>query len=185
MIRYFSLSKYIAIFCIILFGFIYAIPNIFGYKPVIQVTYLKKKYKQNVICDYIEKNIKKHNVYIEKKIMKDRDIIFFFNNTEEQLLSKNILDNVLKKDFNVTLNLIPDTPDWLKSIKAKPMKLGLDLKGGIYFLIEVDILSNIKNNINNYYYKIRNFFYKKNLQYTNIKYSNKSIYIHFKKNICI
>lgn len=181
MIRYFSLSKYIIIFCILIFGSLYSLPNIFGYKPVIQVTYLKNKYNQHVISSYIEKNISKHNLNIIKKIIKKKDIILFFENTEEQLLSKKILDKILKKDFNVTLNLIPDTPEYLKNIKAKPMKLGLDLRGGIYFLIEVDILSNIKNNINNYYYKIRNFFYKKNINYINIKYSDTNIYIHFKK----
>ena len=81
---------------------------------------------------------------------------------KEQLLSKIILEKILKNDFNITLNLIPDTPKWLKSIYAKPMKLGLDLKGGIYFLIEVDMFSNVKNNVNDYYYKITNFLYKKN-----------------------
>lgn len=181
MIKYFSFARYITILFIILLGLVYSLPNIFGYKPVIQISYLKKKYKHDVVYDYIEKRINKNNIYIEKKIFRGNSIIIFFKNTEDQLFSKKILDEILKKDFNITLNLIPDTPRWMKNIYAKPMKLGLDLRGGIYFLVEVDILSNLKNNIQNYYYKLRYFLHKKNLQYINMKYSGNSIYIHFKK----
>jgi len=180
-IKYFSIYKYIIIIFILITGIFYALPNIFGYKPIIHITCLKENIKQNIVYDYLQNNLRKHNIKVEKSIVNKNDLILFFENTDNQLSSKKMIDSILSDDFTITLNLIPNTPNWLNNIYAKPMKLGLDLKGGIYFLIEVDLLSNMRNNIDNYYYKITNFLYKKSINYLNIKFSDKNIYIHFKK----
>ena len=121
------------------FGFIYALPNLFPTQPSIQVAYTDSgKSADQVLLNDLNKLLSTNQVEYEDISLRDNKIVIKFPNLEAQLASKTILQNALLDKVIVALNLEPTTPTWLKDIGGKPVKLGLDLSGGVHFLLEVD-----------------------------------------------
>jgi len=124
----------------LVFGFIYALPNLFPTQPSIQVAYTDSgKSADQVLLNDLNKLLSTNQVEYEDISLRDNKIVIKFPNLEAQLASKTILQNALLDKVIVALNLEPTTPTWLKDIGGKPVKLGLDLSGGVHFLLEVDI----------------------------------------------
>ncbi len=132
--------KYILIAVVILIGLLYTIPNFYGESPAVQVSPAKASLKANAeLLSKVEStltlaDIKFNGIFLDANGVKVR-----FNTPEEQLKAKDKLSANLGKDYTVALNLLSQTPSWLLAIGAKPMYLGLDLRGGVHFLLEVDM----------------------------------------------
>ena len=136
----FSITQYLLILTVLVFGFIYALPNLFPTQPSIQVAYTDSgKSADQVLLNDLNKLLSTNLVEYEDISLRDNKIVIKFPNLEAQLASKTILQNALLDKVIVALNLEPTTPTWLKDIGGKPVKLGLDLSGGVHFLLEVDI----------------------------------------------
>jgi len=136
----FSITQYLSILTVLVFGFIYALPNLFPTQPSIQVAYTDSgKSADQVLLNDLNKLLSTNQVEYEDISLRDNKIVIKFPNLEAQLASKTILQNALLDKVIVALNLEPTTPTWLKDIGGKPVKLGLDLSGGVHFLLEVDI----------------------------------------------
>ena len=136
----FSITQYLLILTVLVFGFIYALPNLFPTQPSIQVAYTDSgKSADQVLLNDLNKLLSTNQVEYEDISLRDNKIVIKFPNLEAQLASKTILQNALLDKVIVALNLEPTTPTWLKDIGGKPVKLGLDLSGGVHFLLEVDI----------------------------------------------
>ena len=136
----FSITQYLLILTVLVFGFIYALPNLFPTQPSIQVAYTDSgKSADQVLLNDLNKLLTSNQVDYEDISLRDNKIVIKFPNLEAQLASKTILQNALLDKVIVALNLEPTTPTWLKDIGGKPVKLGLDLSGGVHFLLEVDI----------------------------------------------
>lgn len=115
-------------------------PNLFPTQPSIQVAYTDSgKSADQVLLNDLNKLLSTNQVEYEDISLRDNKIVIKFPNLEAQLASKTILQNALLDKVIVALNLEPTTPTWLKDIGGKPVKLGLDLSGGVHFLLEVDI----------------------------------------------
>ncbi len=136
----FSITQYLLILTVLVFGFIYALPNLFPTQPSIQVAYTDSgKSADQVLLNDLNKLLSTNQVEYEDISIRDNKIVIKFPNLEAQLASKTILQKALLDKVIVALNLEPTTPTWLKDIGGKPVKLGLDLSGGVHFLLEVDI----------------------------------------------
>ena len=136
----FSFSQYLLIIIVLVLGFIYALPNLYPTQPSIQLAYTETgKSADQLLLNEIQSTLDKRNVEYDEILLRDNKIVLKFQNIDQQLESKTILQNKLLDRVVVALNLEPTTPDWLKDLGGKPLKLGLDLSGGVHFLLEVDI----------------------------------------------
>ncbi|MEK9780511.1 MAG: protein translocase subunit SecD [Gammaproteobacteria bacterium] len=136
----FSFSQYFLIITVLVLGFIYALPNLYPTQPSIQLAYTDTgKSADQSLLNEIQNTLDERNVEYEEILLRDNKIVLKFQNIDQQLESKTILQNKLLDRVIVALNLEPTTPDWLKDLGGKPLKLGLDLSGGVHFLLEVDI----------------------------------------------
>ena len=136
----FSFSQYFLIVTVLVLGFIYALPNLYPTQPSIQLAYTDTgKSADQSLLNEIQNTLDERNVEYDEILLRDNKIVLKFQNINQQLESKTILQNKLLDRVIVALNLEPTTPDWLKDLGGKPLKLGLDLSGGVHFLLEVDI----------------------------------------------
>jgi preprotein translocase subunit SecD len=121
-------------------GFTYALPNLYPTQPSIQVAYTDSgKSADQMLLNELENILENNQVGYEELFLREGKIVIKFSTLDQQLESKTILQNKLLDKVIIALNLEPTTPDWLKSLGGKPVKLGLDLSGGVHFLLEVDI----------------------------------------------
>ncbi len=148
----FSIIRFILILVVVTIGTIYAIPNFYPTNPSIQVAYTETgKSADQSLLDRIETVLSSTTILEDGEavtvskyqdiFLRDNKIVIKFNDVEEQLSSKTILQQIFLDEVIVGLFLEPNTPQWLKAIRANPVKLGLDLSGGVHFLLAVDIES--------------------------------------------
>ena len=136
----FSITQYLLILFVLILGFTYALPNLYPTIPSIQVVYTDSgKSADQLLLNELEKTLDANNISTQEIFLRDNKIVIKFNSLDDQLASKTILQNKLLDKVIIALNLEPSTPDWLKGIGGQPLKLGLDLSGGVHFLLEVDI----------------------------------------------
>ena len=125
---------------VLVIGSIYALPNLYPTQPSIQVAYTDSaKSADQSLLDELEEILENEKASYEEIFLRENKIVITFNDVDTQLSSKTILQNILLDKVIIALFLEPSTPQWLKDIGANPVKLGLDLSGGVHFLLEVDI----------------------------------------------
>ncbi|MDB2451090.1 protein translocase subunit SecD [Gammaproteobacteria bacterium] len=136
----FSIYQYLLILFVLVLGFTYALPNLYPTQPSIQVAYTDSgKSADQMLLNELENILENNQVGYEELFLREGKIVIKFSTLDQQLESKTILQNKLLDKVIIALNLEPTTPDWLKNLGGKPVKLGLDLSGGVHFLLEVDI----------------------------------------------
>jgi preprotein translocase subunit SecD len=136
----FSISQYLIIIFVLVLGFTYALPNLYPTQPSIQVAYTDSgKSADQSLLNELEALLDENNIEPLEVFLRENKIVIKFDSLDDQLDSKTILQNKLLDRVIIALNLEPSTPDWLKDIGGQPLKLGLDLSGGVHFLLEVDI----------------------------------------------
>ena len=132
--------KYILVAIIILIGLLYTIPNFYGESPAVQISASKATVKADPnLLKQVEATLKLANIPYNGLYLDASGVKVRFDNTDDQLKAKDKLVANLGKDYSVALNLLSQTPNWLLAIGAKPMYLGLDLRGGVHFLLQVDM----------------------------------------------
>ncbi len=136
----FSTYQYIGIALVLLIGIFYALPNLYPTQPSIQVAYTDTaKSADQALLVELEEILDNSSTVYEDMFLRENKIVIKFNDVDTQLSSKTILQNALLDKVIIALFLEPSTPQWLKDMGANPVKLGLDLSGGVHFLLEVDI----------------------------------------------
>ena len=136
----FSIYQYLLIVVILLVGFIYALPNLYPTQPSIQIAYTDAgRSADQSLLNELEEILESSNTKYEDIFLRENKIVVKFQDVNTQLSSKTILQNALLDKVIIALFLEPATPQWLKDLGANPVKLGLDLSGGVHFLLEVDI----------------------------------------------
>ena len=136
----FSIYQYLTILFVLVVGFTYALPNLYPTQPSIQVAYTDSgKSADQSLLNELENILEESTSSYEEIFLRDNKIVIKFSTLDQQLNSKTVLQNKLLDKVIIALNLEPTTPDWLKNLGGKPVKLGLDLSGGVHFLLEVDI----------------------------------------------
>ena len=144
----FSLWKYILVLGVFLFGIIYALPNLSPPDPAVQVSLQSAGDSFDTRLVQSVKNIARNEGILDENIeVNQKSLLIRTDSYEEQIKLKDELRRELGPDYVVALNLAYSTPDWLQNLNASPLKLGLDLRGGIYFLLEVDTDSLIETRL--------------------------------------
>ncbi|CAM8449447.1 SecD Preprotein translocase subunit SecD [Candidatus Methylopumilus universalis] len=132
--------KYGLVLVAIFIGLIYSIPNFFGESPAVQIMPTKSSDKLDLsILASIESSLKEANLPFDGIVQEPNGIKIKFANPDNQLKAKDILQNALGTNYVIALNLVSKSPSWLSKIGAIPMYLGLDLRGGVHFLLQVDM----------------------------------------------
>lgn len=140
----YPLWKNALIIAVVALGLLYALPNIYGQSPVVQIKPKKEMVLDQKLLDGIAADLKANSIDFNGIEIDNNTIIVRFDDVEKQSLAKDYLGESLV-EFNTALNLKSNTPDWLAGFGGKPMTLGLDLRGGVYFLLEVDTLAAADN----------------------------------------
>lgn len=133
--------RYLILAAVIVPGFFYALPNIFGDDPGIQVRAARTTVVDTQLMERVESVLQGKNIQPLGVILSDTGVRVRFENTEEQLRARDALQQDLGRGYTTALTLLPSTPGWFQRIGAVPMYLGLDLRGGVHFLMEVDLES--------------------------------------------
>jgi preprotein translocase subunit SecD len=129
-------------------GVIYSLPNLYPAKPAIQIAYTDSgKSADQILLNQVKDILEDQSIGVESVGLKDNNIVAKFRSFDDQLAGKAALQKTLLDQAIVALNLEPSTPQWLRDIGGGPLKLGLDLSGGVHFLLEVDIDSALDNRL--------------------------------------
>jgi len=167
----FSIYQYLLILVVLVLGFTYALPNLYPTQPSIQVAYTDSGRSANqTLLNDLEETLNDNNINYQEIFLRENKIVIKFNSLDDQLDSKTLLQNKLLDKVIIALNLEPSTPDWLKNIGGQPLKLGLDLSGGVHFLLEVDIDTAQQGRL-----ELLLDTYRKNFKEDRIQVSNSSI----------
>ncbi|OBW90717.1 preprotein translocase subunit SecD [Gallibacterium genomosp. 3] len=126
---------------VVAIGILYALPNIYGEDPAVQISGTRGQLATEQTLTDVRQVLDQNKLPTKSIILENGSILAKFNSTDEQLLAKDKILEKLGNNYSVALNLAPATPAWLTDIGAGPMKLGLDLRGGVRFLMEVDLKS--------------------------------------------
>lgn len=135
--------KNLLIILVLLLGIFFALPNIYGENPALQIS------KRNAVMDQaaVDKAVaalKAANIPVKSARLEDKDGLIQFTSTDAQLKAVNVVREALGENYPVALNLAPAAPRWMQNLGAKPMYLGLDLRGGVHFLMQIDMQAAIK-----------------------------------------
>ena len=176
----YPLWKNILVAIIILIGLIYTIPNFFGESPAVQITPAKSSTKFDVaLLDQVEAIFKKENIAYDGVYLDERGVKARFANTDTQIKAKDLLEAGLGKDYTVALNLLSRSPNWLRGIGAKPMYLGLDLRGGVHFLMQVDMKAALSKAAERFVGDFRIALRKERISYVGVTREGETVKINF------
>ena len=164
----YPLWKYLIILAVLISGFLYALPNLFGEDPALQVSasraaIIDDSTERQIISVLNEKGISFHSLQRQENGIQLR-----FKDTDDQLKAKVAVENELGDKYTIALNLVPATPAWLDEIDARPMYLGLDLRGGVHFLMEVDIEGATQNTEKRLVSDLRTGMREKKIRYLSV-----------------
>lgn len=124
---------------VVTIGALYALPNIYGEDPAIQISGVRGASTDMQTLDKVKDLLAEKKLPVKAIALENGTVLVRFKDTDEQLAARDLVADALGEKFTVALNLAPSTPRWLEDIGANPMKLGLDLRGGVHFLMEVDM----------------------------------------------
>ncbi len=186
----YPLWKYIVIAIALLLGATYTLPNFFGESPAVQVSSAKSTVKVDpALVARVEQVLKDANIPHDgvqfDTIGLNSTIRVRFRDPDTQLIAKDVLQKALDPSqddpaYVVALNLMSNTPRWLASVRALPMYLGLDLRGGVHFLLQVDMRAAVDKRLDTLASDLRTLLREKNIRHSGISKSPASIEIKFR-----
>ena len=150
-------------------GILYALPNLYGEDPAVQISGTRGQQADNTTYQTVQQVLQQNQLQVKSLQLENGAVLAKFGNTDEQLLAKDKLAEALGNSYSVALNLAPATPAWLEAIGANPMKLGLDLRGGVRFLMQVDMNTALEKLETQREDNLRTELRKAKIQYTNIR----------------
>ena len=176
----YPLWKYLLVLFVLAIGLVYSMPNMFGESPAVQITTAKNSAKLDpATLKKVEDALKQENITFDAIFMDPTGVKVRFADTDTQIKAKDALKNNLGKDYVVALNLISRSPAWLTNIAARPMYLGLDLRGGVHFLLQVDMKSALDQAADRYVSDIRSALRKDRISYAGVAREGQSVQIKF------
>ncbi|MBH2028924.1 MAG: protein translocase subunit SecD [Moraxellaceae bacterium] len=175
--------KYLLILVVLVISTLYALPSLYPDEPAVQISGAKAGTKiDQTMVQKAEQILKTANISSHNNSFANNAALLRLSNSEAQLKAKEVLSRDLGEDYVVALNLAPTTPEWLRKIGAKPMKLGLDLRGGVHFLLEVDMDKAISQRMETSTTDLRRQFRDNKIKFNNLALTNNTIIIQFADN---
>lgn len=154
---------------VVAIGILYVLPNLYGEDPSVQVSGTRGQQASAETLTQVQSALASLNITPKAMNLENGSILVRLNKDEEQLPAKEKIAEVLGNNYSVALNLAPATPEWLTSIGGEPMKRGLDLRGGVRFLMEVDMNTALAKQQDQLQDTLRNDFRKEKWQYKAVK----------------
>ncbi len=176
----FPLWKYVLIGITLVVAFLYTLPNFFGEVPAVQVSPVRTTEKvDTALMGKVESLLKASNVAYSGVELSGNSIKTRFPSTDIQIKAKDVLQNGLGERYTVALNLVSASPTWLSTINALPMYLGLDLRGGVHFLLEVDMKAALEKSAIRYQNDFRTELRGAKIRYGRISREGNAVTVHF------
>ena len=168
MLNQYPMWKYLLICAVLLTGIIYASPNLFGDDPAIQISPTRSSTVDSSTLGKVEALLENNQIIPKSMVLEGEALLIRMNDTETQLKAKDLIRDMLGDSYVVALNLAPATPNWLRSMNALPMYLGLDLRGGVHFLMQVDMDAAISQSLERYKGDFKTILRENKVRYLNI-----------------
>tara|TARA_R100001244_G_scaffold1491_2_gene2273 strand:+ start:63216 stop:65075 length:1860 start_codon:yes stop_codon:yes gene_type:complete len=165
----FPVWKYLLVLAVVAIGLLYASPNLYGRDPAIQVSGAKGADVDLSVVDKVNAILEKNNVTAKSTILEDGQILVRLKNVEEQLKAHDLLRDSLSDDYISAINMAPAQPAWLKAVGGNPMKLGLDLSGGVHFTMEIDMATAVDNQLEQMEQDFRSDLREEKLRYRSVR----------------
>ena len=187
----YPLWKYLLIAVALVFGILYTAPNFFGESPAVQVSSDKATLKITAAtAGQVEQILQKNGIRNEGVFYEDNGtqgtVRVRFHDTDTQFKAKAVMEKELNTDpsdpaYVLAYNLLPNTPKWMQSIRALPMFLGLDLRGGVHFLMQVDAKAVINKRVQGLQSSVRSILRDKNIRHAGISRNGDQIEVQFRE----
>ncbi|MDH5552917.1 MAG: protein translocase subunit SecD, partial [Nitrosomonas sp.] len=166
----YPLWKYIIIAVSLLLGLLFTLPNFYGESPAVQISPSRiTANTDTALLQTVEDTLKNANIPISGMFFDAGSIKVRFDDTDIQMKARDVLESSLGNDYIIALNLLPNSPDWLTSIGALPMYLGLDLRGGVHFMLQVDMDGAVTKSLDRYSADLRSSLRDQRISYTGIE----------------
>jgi len=165
----YPLWKYLLILVIVVPGFLYALPNLYGENPGIQIAGERGYDADAAVLSRAQDALREAEIDWTRPVVGPEGVRFQFADPDTQLNAKAALQDELGQNYTVALTLLPATPSWLRAIGGAPMYLGLDLRGGVHFLMEVDIDQAVEETESGYVSGIRSALREERIRYLNVR----------------
>lgn len=143
-----SIWRYLLVIIVMGVSMLYALPNLYPNDPSLQISATRGADVTQQTVEQLQKSFTEQGLTPKSAVLEKGQVLVRFLNTEDQLKAREVANDTLGDNFVTALNLAPATPAWLDAIGAAPMKLGLDLRGGVHFLMEVDMKTAMEKNVN-------------------------------------
>ncbi len=176
----YSLWKYLLVIAVTVLGLLFALPNLYPAQPAIQISSASPVVPlDNNVLENIKTTLTSKGLATESiETVGENKVLLRFDTPDNQLAAQEAINKALGKDFNTALNLAPATPAWLRGLN--PMNLGLDLRGGVHFLMEVDMKSAIDKSLARNSEEFRTLLREKKINYLGVKRVADHLVIQFK-----
>jgi preprotein translocase subunit SecD len=180
MLNRYPLWKYLLLLTVLVGALFFALPNLYGEDPAIQVSASRGAEVNQALEERITRLLKEASI-TPKRVERAADrLLVRFADTETQLKARDVVRDALGGDYVVALNLAPATPAWLTRLGALPMYLGLDLRGGVHFLLAVDMEAAVQQAAERYVGDIRTFLRSEKIRYRTIARSGDRVEVSFR-----
>jgi preprotein translocase subunit SecD len=176
----YPLWKYLFILIVLVIGAIYATPNFFGESPAVQVSLAKSTGKLDpALLGQVEASLKEGGIVYQGARLDASGVKIRFADVDTQTKAKDYLLAKMGKDYVVAMNLLSNSPEWLQSIGALPMYLGLDLRGGVHFLLQVDMKAAVDKAADRYVGDLRTLLREKRISYQGVARDGQTVQVKF------
>src|SRR5665647_2849605 len=177
----YPLWKYLLILAALILGVLYSMPNIFGESPAVQISTAKNTSKLDpALLGEVETVLKQEKLTYEALFLDASGVKVRFSSPDTQIKAKDVLQSKLGKNYVVALNLLSRSPVWLRSVGALPMYLGLDLRGGVHFLLQVDMKAALDKAADRYTTDIRSLLRERKVQYGGVGRESTNVVVRFR-----
>ena len=180
MLNKYPLWKYLLILAVLAIGLVYSAPNLYPDDPAIQLAGSSTALKvDQPALDRAVAALSNAGITVKASEVSESGGLLRLQRLSDQLPAKDIVRRAMGDDYVVALNLAPTTPDWLRSVGATPMKLGLDLSGGVHFLLEVDMEKAIETRLSIYEGEVKSLLRKERVRYRSLPTQNNTVQLGF------
>ncbi|MCA1767737.1 MAG: protein translocase subunit SecD [Idiomarina sp.] len=180
MLNKYPLWKNLLVIFIVLLAALYALPNIYGEDPAVQVSANRNATIDTSTMDRVKSSLENVGIQAKSIALEEEQLLVRLNSDDEQLKARETILQSLGDDYIVALNLAPATPEWLKSVGAQPMKLGLDLRGGVHFLMEIDMDEAIRKIVDGMKDTIRAELREERIRYSAVRVNDTTVEVELR-----
>ncbi len=168
MLNRYPLWKYILVVAVLLVGMLYSLPNLYGEDPAVQVSPNRGASLDTAVQSRVEDLLRQHGISVKSLALEGERLLIRLRDTESQLEASDFIAQALGPGYTVALNLAPAAPQWLRAINGLPMYLGLDLRGGVHFLMEVDVATAVRQREESYAADFRTELRSQRIRYLSV-----------------